>query len=481
MAFNRTYDYDDVPTIRRFNESNKFFRVLIGPFGSGKSSGCVAEIVDRGIQQAPNSEGIRRTRWAVVRNSYPQLKSTTMKTFFEWLPPKYFGSYNVTNHDYRIDKITLDDGSRVDIEVMFRALDKPDHVRNLLSLELTGAWFNEMREIPWAIIEAMEGRVKRFPPVIDGGFTWSGIIGDTNPPDTDSRLYKLFEEDVPNDEELAGKYELFKQPSGRSKDAENLRYLDKDYYKTLAIGKDPEFIKVYIDGEYGYIRDGKPVYSNYSDVLHLAEEEIQATKGVPLIIGFDFGMTGACVICQMTPRGRFTVLDELYEDDIGLRRFLNDVVRPFLFTKYRGFEVITTGDPTGTKRQDTDERSAFEELRSHGFPITPAGSNSFLPRYNAVDVFLTKLIDGKAAFQLNPDCKMLRKGFLGEYKLKKFIGINEQYSETPVKNRFSHLQDALQYCCMVADKGWEGVRGYMGNRYATPSRMSKPRTMSAWT
>lgn len=480
MGFHKEYDYAEVPTIKRFNESEKFFRVLMGPFGSGKSSGCVAEIVDKGVQQAANTEGIRKTRWAVVRNSYPQLKSTTMKTFFEWLPPKYFGTYNVTNHDYRIDQITLDDGTRVEIEIMFRALDKPDHVRNLLSLELTGAWFNEMREIPWVIIEAMEGRVRRYPSVLDGGYSWSGLIGDTNPPDTDSRLYKLFEEDVLSDEEIAGKYEIFKQPSGRSEKAENLAFLDKDYYTTFMIGKDPEFIKVYIDGEYGYVRDGKPVYPNYSDVLHLAEEEIKAIRGIPLIVGFDFGMTGACVICQMTPRGKFVILDELYEEDTGLRRFLNDVVRPFIFSKYRGMEVITTGDPAGVRRSDTDERSAFDELKKNGFPATPAISNSFLARYNAVDVFLTKLIDGKAAFQLNPSCKMLRKGFLGEYKLRRFQGFNELYSETPVKNQYSHLQDALQYCCMTADKGFESTRQYMGSRYNSPGP-AKGRDMTAWT
>lgn len=38
-----------------------------------------------------------------------------------------------------------------------------------LSLELTGAWVNEAREIPWAVIKALQGRVGRFPAVTDGG------------------------------------------------------------------------------------------------------------------------------------------------------------------------------------------------------------------------------------------------------------------------------------------------------------------------
>lgn len=482
MGFQRTYDYSDAPTIRKFNECEKFFRLLQGPFGSGKSSGCVAEIIDRGVTQKPDSEGVRRTRWAVVRSTYPQLNDTTIKTFFDWLPPEHFGNYKSTTHEYTIDKIRLDDGTRVVIEILFRALDKPEHVRNLLSMELTGAWLNESREIPRIIIEAIEGRVGRYPSVENGGCTWYGVICDTNPPDTDSWQYHFFEEKVPNSIELQSKYEIFKQPSGRSDQAENLRYLPPNYYKTMAIGKDPEFVKVYIDGEYGYVRDGKPVFENYSDFLHCAESDIEPIKGIPIILSFDFGMNQAAVISQLTVKSRFNVIREFYEEGIGLRRFLLDIIKPYMMNMYRGMEVVVTGDPMGVRRMDTDERSCFDELRMQGFPVTPAHSNSWLPRFNAVDVFLTKLIEGKPAFQLSPSCQMLRKGFLGEYKLKKFRGTynHEKYSEVPMKNDFSHLQDALQYGCMMADRGLMVTRGYMGSRYEAPRRSARP-TLSAWT
>jgi hypothetical protein len=41
----RHYSYDSVPTIKRFSLSRAFIRGLMGPFGSGKSSGCVIELV----------------------------------------------------------------------------------------------------------------------------------------------------------------------------------------------------------------------------------------------------------------------------------------------------------------------------------------------------------------------------------------------------------------------------------------------------
>ena len=445
---------------------------------SGKSSGCVAEIISRGIDQVPDKDGKRRTRWSVVRNTGPQLFDTTMKTFFEWLPPDQFGNYNVTNRQYLIDKIALQDGTKVEIEVLFRALDKPEDVRNVLSMEITGAWINEAREIPKAIVDGLEDRTGRFPGEAEEGCTWFGVIADTNPPDTDSWIYRRFEEDVLKDPKIASKYEIFKQPSGRSPQAENLRNLRKDYYTTMMIGKDPEYIKVYVDGEYGYTRDGKPVWHNYSDVIHCAEKEIEPTPGIPLIIAFDFGMHNAAVIGQPTFYGGINILHEFYEPDTGLRRFLRDVVRPVLFNKYRGFSLVVTADPSGTKRSDTDERSCFIELHSQGFPVTPAPSNTWLPRFSAVDNYLTKLVKGKPAFQLSPTCTWLRRGFIKDYKFKRVGSAYgaDKYSDVPNKNAFSHVQDCVQYICMMADLGVTAMRGndWMSSRYTTPQPQVSP-------
>ena len=137
------YSYRDVPTVLKFAESNAFVRGLMGPFGSGKSSGCVVEIINRAHQQTPGPDGIRRTRFAVVRNTYQQLRDTTIKTFFDWLPESLFGTYKKAEHTY-----TITGFEGVHCEVIFRALDRPEQISNLLSLELTAAWVNEAREVP---------------------------------------------------------------------------------------------------------------------------------------------------------------------------------------------------------------------------------------------------------------------------------------------------------------------------------------------
>ena len=177
---------EDSPTVYAFQRDYKFITAIVGPFGSGKSAGCLFKIIHLANKQEPWADGVRRVRWAVVRNTYTQLKDTTIKTVLDWFPPSLFGKYNKTEHNYTITGLRAADGGEMEIELLFRALDRPDQLGNLLSLEITGAWESEFREIPKEIHEAIQGRVGRYPAIKDGGCTWYGLIMDSNPYDEES-------------------------------------------------------------------------------------------------------------------------------------------------------------------------------------------------------------------------------------------------------------------------------------------------------
>lgn len=430
------YDYADVPTIREFSRARKFLRGLMGPFGSGKSSGCVVELVKWGASQ-PLNNGRRRARFAVIRNTYRQLEDTTIRTFFEWVPPPEFGRWIKSDHNYVIDRLSPE----LEIEIMFRALDRPEHVSNLLSLEITGAWVNEAREVPWAVIKALQGRVGRFPKVVDGGCVDPGVIFDTNPPDDESWWYKLFEEQKP------ANAAVFKQPSGRSEKAENKRYLPPRYYENMMSGADADFIKVYVDGEYGYVKDGKPIFPMYSDALHCAD--VEPVKGVVIQRGWDFGLTPACVLTQIHPDGRWLVFDELTADDLGIDTF-SDAVERHCAQKYSGYSFEDYGDPAGAQRSaataDKDQKTCFDILRGKGIAIQPSEQNLTI-RLESVNKPLSSLVRGKPQMQLHSRCKKLRRGFQGRYQYRrlKIAGAEERYQDVPDKNEFSHPHDALQY------------------------------------
>lgn len=415
-----------------------FIRGLMGPFGSGKSSGCIWEIVQRGLAQKAGRDGIKRTRWAVIRNSYPQLRDTTIKTVHQWFPPNIFGEYKSTDHSYLIKEF-----EKCEIEILFRALDRPDHISNLLSLELTGAWVNEAREVPWTIIEALQGRVGRFPAVRDGGPSWHGIIMDTNPPDADSKWYRFFEERK-NPPAFA---QIFKQPSGLSREAENLKNLvgGQEYYRKLAIGKEPEWVKVYIHGEYGYVIDGRPVFPQYSDAMHCVE--CQTIEDAPVYRGWDFGLTPACCFCQLTPNGQFIIVDELVSEDMGVDQF-SDEVLAHSSLHFPNTEFVDVGDPAGMQRSQTDEKTCFQILHAKKVYIEP-GLQTLAIRLESLRKPMTTLRNGVPGFAVHPRCRVTRKGLQGAYAYRRLQTSAERFSDKPDKNMYSHIMDAAQYVATI--------------------------------
>jgi hypothetical protein len=227
-------------TLSRFLDSGAFVRCIVGPVGSGKSTVCVLEVLIRALGQDPGADGVRRTRFAIIRNTYSQLRDTTRKTFEQWIPQAW-GTWHEQAFTFTIDR-PLPDGTRVHCEVLFRALDRPEDVKKLLSLELTGAYINESREIPKHVLDVLETRVGRYPSKSQGGASWFGIWMDTNPWHSGHWAAKLFAKNLPG-------YALFRQPGGRSATAENVPHLPDGYYERLCVGKDREWVRVYVDGE----------------------------------------------------------------------------------------------------------------------------------------------------------------------------------------------------------------------------------------
>ena len=74
--------YDASPTISAFIVDEHPYTFVIGPIGSGKSTGSIMKIFYRAQRQAPSPvDGVRYSRWLVVRNTNKELQDTTLKTF----------------------------------------------------------------------------------------------------------------------------------------------------------------------------------------------------------------------------------------------------------------------------------------------------------------------------------------------------------------------------------------------------------------
>ena len=352
------------PTLERFFAADDFVRVLIGPFGSGKTSACCSEMFRRACEQAPGPDGVRRSKAVVVRAPSGSCMERRCRAGAAGSAIR-FGRFSWSEPYEHQLRFSMPDGTKVESDVTFLALDGPDSETKLRGLEVTFGWINECRELARGPFNVLLGRIGRFPPVRDGGPTWSGLIGDTNPMDVDHWLYRILVEERPEG------WALFKQPGGviRSGDewvpnsaAENLGNLPTTYYQRQLPGQRDDWIAVNLGGEFGYVQDGKPVFPEYSDSLHCAREPFPPLPGAPMVLGVDFGLTPACVIAQQSARGQWRVCDELVAEDMGLASF-GELLAQRLAQWYPGFDRVTVwGDPAGIARSQTDEQTAFQVL-----------------------------------------------------------------------------------------------------------------------
>lgn len=434
----------------RFHKSESFVRTLLGPIGSGKSVACVAEMmrISCSVQQPDPNSNIRRSRWVIVRNTYRELIDTTVQTFFDWVP-EHTGTFLKQDMKFTF-KQGLPDGTIVHAEFLFRALDKPDDIKKLLSLEVTGGWMNECREIPKAIMDMLIGRLGRYPRKIDGrgGATRHCLIMDTNPPDSDHWYYKLFEVTKPEG------YEIFHQPSGVSPQAENIKNLPDGYYQKMQAGKDQEWINVYVHGQYGFVQNGKPVWQEYKDDLHHTDKEVTIPLGWTIHIGIDFGLTPAAIFGVRTPSDQILVFDELVATDMDAKTF-GRLLKQKLVSEYPNHNFIICGDPAGDQRAQSDSSTPFMMLASSGINAFPAWTNDPVIRIGAVAQPMKRLDSvGEAGFLIGPKAPIIRKACAGGYKYKRLqVTGEERFTDVPDKNRYSHPADALQYLMLSLGEG----------------------------
>lgn len=468
----RIMTYKASKTCSLFHKSEAFVKGIRGCFGSGKSVACCFEILIRAQKQAPGQDGVRRTRWIIARNTFGELENTTMKTWSDWFEPITISSTKKPPYNHVIG------GTGWEAEIIFLALDKPEDQKKLLSFEVTGIWFNEAREMPYELVQAATGRVGRYPAKKDKPEelpeeewpTWRGIIMDTNPPHNEHWWYTNAEEDgwavdetgqrieVSEVSEM-NRWEFFSQPSGLSPEAENISNLPggRNYYTQQIGGKGQEWINVYVHGQYGFLRHGMPVYGNCwnSDTM-TAKTELRARPGGKIYMGVDCsGRHPATVFAQKTPRGQWQMLSELCimdDEGMGAENYAKLLASE---TKKRypdvsQFEIW--GDPAGEWGSQNTERTYFDILRAQGIFIRSpkdikATRGQVETRLETVMSVLNRNVDGDPALLVSPACKVMLGGFNGgyQYKKKNISGDTNYYHEVPDKNRYSDVQDALQY------------------------------------
>lgn len=456
--------------------------VIRGPWGSGKTAGSIHRLWNHVVEQnysTTNGRLKRRSRWFVMRESYPRIETTTLASFMDWFPENRYGRLFTGSRPY-LYEIRVDD---IECDIYFGAQDDSQSDAMFKSLEPTGWYWNELEYINMSSFFSGHGRVGRFPRAIDGGSKWSGSIADTNAPGDNHWLpIMMGEASLPDDmsfdersafqkpEELAYFVQApavrpVKDAQGRvidwtvNEDAENLKWLadygraeaipGETYYRRARSGKTTRWIRANLANEIIATAEGDPVFSSYDENTHLSSVDLVPVPGEDVAIGLDFGRRPAAVFSQKINGQRQIQFDAAMQN-AGATRFA-PMVREILAKHYpwvlanRGGLRIW-GDPKGQDGVQTSDETAYDVFRAAGLPVLPAPvkQNNIDTRIEAVEYDLQRLVHGRPALLVSRRATRVKTALGGGYRFpkEKPAAIADR---KPIKDQYSDIADALQY------------------------------------
>lgn len=522
-AYRPSFYFDAAPTIGQFiTDSESLFRVVIGPVGSGKTTGMCCEVMRiADMQLCYPGDAYKRARIAIIRNTTPELKTTTINTWKDWFPEEACGPI-VWSSPIKHKIIRRPQGRPGDpdfkpglnLEVLFLALDKPKDVKKLRSLELTAAYINEISEVPYQILNMLKRRVGRYPAAreIDGRkyeAVRACVIADSNAMDEDHWLFKLKEEQpvgwtffvqppailevedhtkikvrcVEPDPRYRAKLfhvEQVIKAAGRlwvvNPEAENIKYLRTNYYYDQVSGSDLPSIRRDLQAKFVYVQDGRPVVSNYHDET-FAVDDLPLLKDRDLLAGLDVGggtLNPACILAQRSRRGTWLLHAEIVPDEMGVENF-HRAIRQALPEIAPGFEIAKAyADPACIKRDELYEVQIKDFLSAKGIPVMEAPTNDIRARIDAWHMVFNRFIDGRPGVLINKKrCPRLRRGLAGGWFFKRMqVAGEERYRDMPIKNEYSHPCDAGGYLLL-------GGGEYVAARYGKKAEEIKTETVIA--
>lgn len=495
------------PVAEAFVNDDRLITAIMGPYGSAKTTSCIRKALLMTLWQSPGPDGVRRSRGCVVRDTYSQLETNVLESWFSWFPKDMPGSEwngRQMRHIVRM-RVNMMDGQppvEIEMDVYFRAMGDQKAEDVLKGLELTWLWLNEVDTLDAKVLQFGLPRCGRYPAAKNGGCQWYGVIADFNAPDEDNWTYELLvEQKLPIDEaalellraKVGERYGIgfHRQPGGREPDAENLRNLPEGYYEgMIASGMPAEHVARFVDNKFGQVFTGQRVFPEYNTEIHRAKEEIGADPHLPLLFGLDGGRTPALVVAQLDPEiDQLRILREvvLYdpEKQTQLRRL---GARAFgeICAHHVGewFPDCTPGvlfyDPAIDFGSEEDGYDFLGEFREE-FPVercSPGGEpgNRIEPRLSAVRKRLDGLRGGKPRLLIDPRLRVLHRGYSKKYILERTeIGKTGtgRFRSLPIKNDESHVADAVGELCLGVQNRGAMIRKLGGWQRSNARQASK--------
>lgn len=253
--------------------SDKLKDMLFGGFGAGKTEPLCWRAIVLALRH-PKSLGL------LGRNTYPELRDSTMRSFFEVCPPELIKDFNKQEN-----KVTFQN----DAQMLFRAFDDP---RKVLSMNLGWFGIDQIEEISEEMYLQLFGRLR------DKSCRLAFGVGNPEPnwclkrfKNMDGKDVDLFFQDVTT----------FDNP-----------HLPPDYAQNL-IKNYPDFwIKRYVYGDWNTF-EGQ-IFSEFVEAKNVIFPfEIPKTWQKEFVIDYGYRNPLACLKFAIDYDDNYYVVDEHYE------------------------------------------------------------------------------------------------------------------------------------------------------------------------
>ena len=456
------------PVSKAYLLSNAFLRMIVGPYGSGKTFISCFDGIVKTQRQPRMKDGWRHAKGLMVRDTYANLYSTLVPTLLnvtKSMKGKFTGGGN------RPGQLRLewaDQYGPISLVLELDALGGRDVKAVLDGYEPTFIFCNAWSTLPEEVLTYSVGRVGRYPPreqFPEGKFAHSYVYGDTNSFDEEHYLSNFEDGEqvvkLRDGSDLKLERRVFWQPGGLAPEAENLDHLEPGYYERMAFENQHRqwWVRIYVHNKKGQTRHGDPVWPEFDDAVHVAKKDYDAPEGASIVLATDGGKTlhPAALFLQRAGNGQIRVLDELSPETYGRDRAGASAFAEMMTQKLsephlaRGIVADGVTDPVSDMGADKEggESSWLEVLEKElGINIRLAPTNELNPRIDIVSKVLKDRFDGRTpTLSISPRCKGLIKAMNSKYiYLRTKTPMGEEPKDKPTKSHpWSDYADCLQY------------------------------------
>ena len=472
-----------------FNDDSEVI-AMRGPVGSGKTTSNLRSRIRRAIM-SPRSviDGKRRYKCVIARATYRQLWQTTIPSWWEVMP-KHIGKWSGGRGDPVTHRIEWsDEHGPIEMIVEFLAFgESPAEITaNMRGLQTTDLLLEEGDTNPVTVLTVGSGRINRYPQKIHlAGYPpeqrdYGQIAVTYNATDVENWTVTTLEGDGDDPaaaaarkafEEEGIRINFYRQPGYGEKDMENIDVMGLKYYRnqiaTMTAAGQTDDIERLVYNRNSYVVEGTPVFKrDYNPAMHQSPVPLDLWPGVPLRLGFDQGLYGACVVTQWVPPYRWQVLGEFWRPYRMTAQEFGEQLLEFLNERWPdqtieiGFGDMAGENDTGAAGENAVwNRVVGNAINIYIHPQT-SGANRIQPRLAAIRAGLANSVstaEGAApCLLIDPSCKGLIRGFRARYVWSDKPNPNGEKTRKPDKSkREADIMDALGYV-MLSQSPVEGM------------------------